>query len=207
MILFLKGFIIGILASAPIGPAGLICIRRTLQKGRWAGLFSGIGIMTADVIFGIIAGLGLESIRELVTSYENIITIILALILLIVGIKIWRENPIKKMREPKKVTKSRYWNYAASMFALTINPINILPLFFLCALFQASMNLSNLSTYLLIPGIAIGAFLWWGMISILFSHFRKKFRLRHLFWINRISGMVIAFIGVVLMGIALWRIL
>lgn len=203
--LFLKGLLIGILASAPLGPAGIICIRRTLQRGLWAGLSSGIGIMTADVIFGSIASLGMAKIRDVIVSHENLIMAVLAFILLIVGTKIWRENIIHKLRKTPKMKQSTYWNYSLSMFILTINPINILPLFFLCALFNATMELNSPSTYTLILGIAIGAFLWWLMISLLFSHFRRKFRVRHLWWANRISGIVIVSISAFLFCLALWR--
>ena len=69
--LILKGILIGIIASAPMGPVGVLCIQRTLNKGRWYGFVTGIGAAVSDLIYAMITGLGMTLIMDLVTNGQN----------------------------------------------------------------------------------------------------------------------------------------
>ncbi|MGB8693525.1 MAG: LysE family transporter, partial [Steroidobacteraceae bacterium] len=58
----LKGMAIGLAIAAPVGPIGLLCLRRSLEQGRAAGLATGLGAASADAIYGAIAAFGLTAI-------------------------------------------------------------------------------------------------------------------------------------------------
>ena len=67
----LKGIVVGIVIAVPVGPVGVLCVRRTILEGRLAGFVSGLGAATADAIFGIIAAFGLTFVSDWLMSYEQ----------------------------------------------------------------------------------------------------------------------------------------
>ena len=66
--LILKGILIGIIASAPMGPVGILCIQRTLNKGRWYGFATGLGAAISDMLYALITGLGMSFIMDFISS-------------------------------------------------------------------------------------------------------------------------------------------
>ena len=100
----LKGTIIGILASAPMGPVGVLCVQRTLKKGRWYGFVTGIGAAVSDIIYALITGYGMSFIMDLITNPTNKfwLQIFGSMMLLVFGIYCFRNNPTKKMHHSRK---------------------------------------------------------------------------------------------------------
>jgi len=126
MLAFLwKGVVVGLIIAVPAGPVGVLCIRRTIFNGRFAGFISGIGAATADAIFGIIAGFGLTFVSDLLLDYQQWLRIGGAGFLLLVGIRAFTAEPLaqaKPERDPETLLA-----FFASTFALTLtNPITIL---------------------------------------------------------------------------------
>ena len=193
---FGDGILIGILASIPLGPIGVFVIQRTLYKGRYAGWFSGIGAAISDTLYAIVAGFSLSFIIDFVKERESILQLFGSLVLLGFGFFLFQSNPVRQLR--KQISNpSSYMQDLVTTFLLTIS--NPMILFVYLGIF-AGFNVieqSN-SSYVLsiIAGIFTGGCIWWLSISTLVNFFRSKFNPRRLFWVNRISGIVV-------MGLAL----
>ncbi len=195
--LFLKGIAIGIGASAPLGPIGVICIQRTLNKGRLSGFVSGLGAALADSFYAIIAGLGLSIIVNFIKEQQIYFEIVGVALLFFIGLRIFYANPAKQLRRQKQKGSNLFSDFF-SILALTIS--NPMAVFLFLALF-AGLGLVDeqggmFSTLQIVIGVFSGAAAWWFTLSTLVNLFREKFRLRRLWWINKIAGLAIFLFGV-----------
>ncbi len=196
---FLKGIIIGFSIAAPVGPIGVLCIRRTLAEGRLAGLVSGLGAATADLLYGCVAAFGLTFISQFLIDQEMWLRLIGGLFLLYLGIKTFLAKDDDEEIEQKK---SSLLGAYFSTFALTLtNPLTILSF---AAIF-AGLGIVNtggdyLSALILVAGVFSGSTAWWFLLSAGASFFQKKIDAQGLAWINRISGSIIAIFGLVALG-------
>ncbi len=194
-LLILKGIIVGISTSAPLGPLGILCIQRTINKGILSGLISGLGAAVADIIYAGIAGFGISIIADFLKEYQLIIRILGGIILLIVGVMIFRSNPIKQVRQQKAQKRNYISDFISSFIITFTNPITIVVF---GAVF-ASLGLDEVSTLnpivLTLIGVFSGALLWWLSLTIFVNIFRNKIRLRNLWWINKITGILVSVFG------------
>jgi len=196
------GVIIGISASIPLGPIGVLVIQRTLNKGHLSGFISGLGAAFSDTIYAIIAGFSLSFIVGFIESQLLWIQIVGAVILISLGLKIYMTNPAVQLRRQKKKSTSYIQDFF-STFALTIaNPLAV----FLFMAFFAGFRVVNtqhsaIENLLLIAGVFVGASSWWLILSSSVNLFRKKINLRRLFWINKIAGSAIVVLVVLAFGI------
>ena len=202
--LFFKGIIVGLLVSVPLGPVGVLCIQRTLNKGRLAGFVSGLGAAVADTIFAIIAGFGLTIIINFIEERHVYFQIIGGLFVLYIGLRIFYTNPVKQLKL-QRLKKTQLSQDFVSIFLLTLsNPMAIfLFLAIMAAINVASDKLSIIEISLLTAGISAGAILWWFMLSTIANRFRKKIRLRNIWWLNKITGSVVFLFGLLVL-ISIW---
>jgi threonine/homoserine/homoserine lactone efflux protein len=193
----IKGVIIGLSVSIPLGPIGVMCIQRTLSKGRLSGFVSGMGAASADIIYSIFAGLGITFIIDILTKYSIEFQVIGGAFLLFLGLRLFFKNPIKQFRQPK--TKGGLVGDFLSTFFLTIT--NPLALFLFVGVFATigfmNTKFEHFTLGYIVAGVALGTTLWWFVLSTLINLFRSKIRLRKLNWINKISGIAIFIFGVV----------
>lgn len=190
----LKGLIIGFSIAAPVGPIGVLCIRRTLAEGCASGLVFGLGAATADAIYGYIAGFGLTFISSILISQQVWLRFIGGVFLCYLGIKTFLARPVERMASAKG--NGLISDYASTFFLTLTNPMTILSfaaIFVGLGLVSASGN--HVSAGLLVLGVFIGSALWWFILSGGVSVFRTKFNLHGLWWVNRISGIIIAGFG------------
>lgn len=183
--------------SIPLGPIGVLIIQKTIQKGRLAGFVSGMGAAVADMFFASIAAFGLGIVINFIKAQEFYFQLVGSVFLVYVGLRIFLTNPIKQMREGVKPGKKGMLGGFLSIFFLTIsNPIAV---FVFVAVFAGTSVIGDHPglkiELLLILGVLLGGALWWYTLSTIINIFRKKFRLKQLFWINRVSGIVIAVLG------------
>ena len=193
----IKGFIVGLVVSIPLGPMGVLCVQRTLNKGKSSGISSGMGIATADAIFALIAGLGISFIIHFLSEQQLIIKMIGGLVIALIGLKIFIANPVKQLKKHRREGKTLFEDFISILFMALSNPFTI---FLYIAIF-ASLNLHDVSSgyssaLLVVAGIFTGTSLSWFAISTVVNHFRAKIRLRRLMWINRIAGLTIILFGV-----------
>lgn len=196
----IKGLIVGFLASIPLGPVGVLSIQRTINKGRTSGIMSGMGAATVDTFFALVAALGLTYIINFIEEQQFFIQLLGGGVLMLLGIRIFRTNPIKQIRRHRRQKNKLIEDYFSIVFLTLSNPLAV---FLFIAAFagigMVTSNDSNLKSSLIILGVFLGAMLWWTTLTFLIDLFRKKFRLKQLWWINKIAGILIIVFGVAAM--------
>lgn len=192
---FLRGLLIGFSIAAPVGPIGVLCIRRTLAHGRLHGLVSGLGAATADAFYGSVAGFGLTFISGVLLDQRFWLRLIGGAFLCYLGIKTFLARPAEQAATAKD--SGLAGAYASTLFLTLTNPTTI---FSFAAIFAglgvASAGSNYLAAGLLVLGVFLGSALWWFILSGGVSIFRAKFGSRQMQWVNRISGVVILAFGV-----------
>ncbi|MFA7116621.1 MAG: LysE family transporter [Bacteroidales bacterium] len=196
---FIKGIIVGLLASIPLGPVGVLCLQRTLNKGRESGFITGMGSALADTFFAAVALLSLAFVDLFLSKYHNETLIIGGIIVLLFGVSILFKNPIKQIRRPKTSKKGLVGDFFSANFIVITNPG---ALFILLGLFafigiDTTANETNMLLAITLLGVFIGASSWWFLLTAIVNHFRNKFRLRQLLYINQISGIIIIVLGMI----------
>jgi threonine/homoserine/homoserine lactone efflux protein len=193
---FLSGIVIGFSIAAPVGPIGVLCIRRTLADGRLHGLISGLGAATADAVYGCVAAFGLAFISDLLVQQQVWLRVVGGGFLCFLGARTILAKPSQKPQNGKKLGLTGAYG---STFLLTItNPVTIISF---AAVF-ASLGLgSGAGNYgaaaLLVLSVFLGSVAWWLILSGSVSFLRTKVTPRVLLWINRVSGAIILAFGVV----------
>jgi threonine/homoserine/homoserine lactone efflux protein len=203
VILFLKGVVVGFSMAVPVGPIGILCIRRTLLEGRLSGFVSALGLATADVVFGCIAGFGLTFISDFLISQQFWLRLIGGLFLCAIGLKVLMTKFVE--REAPSRGKGLVGAYT-SMFFLTLTyPMTVLIFLGVFAgLGIGSARGNYLSIAALVLGVFAGSMLWWAILSSLIGSLRDKFKIQNWQWVNKISGiLVIAFGLAVLLSLIL----
>ena len=194
IIFLLKGFVIGFSVAAPVGPIGVLCIRRTLTNGRLAGLVSGLGAATADAIYGCVAGFGLAFISNFLVSQQFWLRLAGGAFLLALGLKTFLEKPSDHAASAKG---SGLPGAYASTFVLTLtNPMTIISFAAIFAgLGLTGTNGNYTAAGILVLGVFIGSALWWLLLAGGVGLFHEKFNHPGLQWVNRISGVIIMGFG------------
>lgn len=190
--IFTKGFIIGILVSAPMGPIGMLCIQRTLNKGRWHGFITGLGAALSDVFYAAITCLGMGVVVNFIEANQAPLQLLGSIVLGIFGYYIFRSNPVKSLKKQRE-KKLSYTQDFITAFLLTFS--NVLIVLLYIGLFaRFGFVLPDQSVWLMILGIAcigIGAIVWWFSITYLIAKLRKWFNIRGIGLLNRIVGSII----------------
>jgi len=193
---FIKGVIIGLSIAVPVGPIGILCIRRTLTQGRVIGFLSGLGAATADAFYGAIAGFGLTFLSNLLVGQQTGLRLIGGGLLCIIGVKTFLSKPAE---QGGSVEGNTHWRAYVSTFILTLtNPMTIL---FFAAVFAGlgvgSGNDHYLSASILVLGVFMGSASWWLILIGFTGLLRGMFNFRRIQWLNRISGLIIMGFGLV----------
>ncbi len=190
----LRGLAIGFSIAAPVGPIGVLCIRRTLAEGRACGLVSGLGAATADAFYGSVAAFGLTLISSLLISQQAWLRLAGGAFLCYLGLRTLRARPAE--RSAPANGSGLAGAYASTVFLTLSNPLTILSF---AAVF-AGLGLvdtagSYLSAGLLVLGVFLGSAAWWLILSGGVSAMRGRFDPGTLQWVNRISGAIIVGFG------------
>jgi len=196
----LQGFLIGISIAAPVGPIGVLCIRRTLSEGHSTGFASGLGAATADAIYGCVAGFGLTFISDVLVSQQTWFRLVGGLFLCYLGIRnLLTKPPDSASGQAASVTGQGIVGAYASTFALTLtNPMTILSF---AAIF-AGLGMTDSggqwhTAAALVSGVFAGSVTWWFFLSGIAGAFRTRFTARAMQWVNRISGAIVTGFGLV----------
>lgn len=192
------GIIIGILVSAPMGPIGILCIQRTLSKGRLHGLATGIGAMVSDIIYAGITCLAMGMIVNFIEANEAPLQVFGSIVLGAFGYYIFRSNPTKSITKQGD-GKLSYTQDFITAFLLTLSNVFIVLLYI--ALFaRFGFVLPEHSIWMSfcgIGGIGIGAILWWISITYLVSKLRQWFNIRSIWIFNKIVGVIIILVSII----------
>lgn len=204
-----KGFAIGICASAPVGPIAILVIQKSLSKGHKAGFITGLGACVVDTVFSIVAIFALAAAERLINEHRELILLAGGIVVTILGWSMSTSDPFRKLkaRESKRTSVSVTDFLQAIAMGLS-NPGAIFVIFALFAFFGIGpLDSSDWRVAPIILSVSLGSAFYWFIVTWLLSHFRKRFRLRTILWINRITGAIIIIIGLVLLGEGIFRIL
>jgi threonine/homoserine/homoserine lactone efflux protein len=194
LILFLKGIAVGVAIAAPLGPVGILCIQRSLVRGVFYGLASGLGAALADAMFGAIAAFGIGFVADFMTRERYWLQLAGATLLLVMGthtvLAKWRP------RGPRLEANDLLHDWATT-FALTItNPIT---LFSLGAVFVAVGITQGTETFegaaAVVAGVLTGSALWWTVLASGVSLWRDRLSSDYLRRIHSASGIVMLALG------------
>lgn len=193
----INGIVIGLSASIPLGPIGLICIQKTLNGKRINGIISGFGSALADTFFAVIAAFGISAVHNFIQTQQLYLRIGGGLILLGLGLKFFLTNPAIQIRKQRN-KNNNLWADFVSVFLLTLS--NPLTVFVFGAVFAGFGIIPKESKWYemleVVAGIFMGASTWWIILVNTINIFRKKFRLRRLWWMNKIMGIIIIVFGI-----------
>ena len=195
---FIRGLLIGLSIAATVGPMSILCIQRTLNRGQLYGLVSGLGIATADGVYGSIAAFGLTLITNFLINEQIWIRLIGGLFLMYLGIKTILSKPPERAAVLNAKTNSYLGAYTSTFLLTLTNPLTILSF---AAIFAGigvgSASKSFFSAIAVVLGVFSGSTLWWIILTSGISLLRKKMNSYWLLWINRISGAIITLFGLV----------
>jgi threonine/homoserine/homoserine lactone efflux protein len=194
---FLKGIVIGFAMAIPIGPVGIICVRKTLTEGRLRGLIIGLGAATADLFYGSVAAFGLTIISDTLDSQRIWIRLIGGTFLLLLGIRMFKAHPSNPNHPIKRGIIRSY--FSTILLTLT-NPLTIFAFIAVFAALGLGNELSFLSSSILVLGVFIGSSLWFLFLSSGVTLFRKKLDLAGMRWVNKIAGILIIISGLIAIG-------
>jgi threonine/homoserine/homoserine lactone efflux protein len=204
-VLFLiKGLLIGLSIAAPVGPIGVLCIRRTLERGLFSGLVSGLGAATADAFYGAVAGFGLAFVSNFLIRQQLWLRLIGGVFLIGLGIKIFLSKPSQDNESAEQ--NAAFGDYASTFFLTLTNPTTILSFAAIFAgLGLGSTNGSYLSASVLVIGVFSGSALWWLILSGGVNALRRRLNEEALVWVNRVSASIIFAFGLIALAGVLRR--
>jgi len=196
--IFIKGMVIGLLISLPVGPIAVLCIHRTLNEGKIHGMVSGLGAATADVVYGFLAASGLSFISNFLIKEQLWFRLLGGFFLCYMGVKLLRSRVIQKT--VSEDSANYFSNYVSALFLALSNPGTFLVLAAIFAgLGVTQTRVHHVSVGLLVSGVFLGSGLWWFILSSVTGVFLKKLDYVKLAWLNRISAIVIAGFGVLVL--------
>ena len=188
LLAIIHGLAIGVIVSAPMGPTGMLCIQRTLNKGRAAGFFTGVGAALSDLLYCFLAGVSISIIIDFINLYKTQFENLGCIAMIGFGIYIARKNPSKSLVFPG-FTLGAY--FIIGLYAQFNFPTPQFTLYHYIAGFLA---------------ILVGALIWWFVITYLVNKVRTHFNLRSIWIINVIIGVVICVISLIALGKTLFEI-
>ncbi len=193
-----RGFAIGALVSAPMGPIGMLVIQRTLSKGRWPAFFTGTGAALSDLVYCLLTGLCLSFITGFIDDHHFLIQIIGSAVLAAFGLYLFRKNPTRSLRAAD-AGAGNCWGEFASGFLLTFsNPLILFFIIGLFARFTIFQPESTLVHYIVAyAAIFAGALMWWYIVTLFVSRLQKRINVRSLKLINRLIGIILIVMAVI----------
>lgn len=199
-----KGVAVGLAVAAPVGPIGILCIRRTLLEGRPAGLASGLGAASADALYGIMVATGLAATGILV-SYAGPMEIgggFLIALLGLLSLRAFLSPSTRDAAETPVIRRSSgLFGAFGTTFALTLsNPMTILAFVGLVAGLGASAASDPTAPYWLVLGVFLGSALWWLFLVHLVLAARGRLSASTTRWLDLVSGGVLLIWGLLIVA-------
>ena len=199
-----KGMMIGVIASAPMGPVGILCVQRTLNKGRWFGLATGVGAAVSDIIYAGFAGFGMSFVMDLINNDQNRFYLQIggSIMLLCFGLYTYKSDPTKKMHQSGQQKGTLWYNTWTAFLVTFSNPLIIFLVLAMYAQFAFVLPDHPFEMLVGFASIVGGALLWWWGLTWLVDRIRTKFDTAGIRIINQIIGVAVI-IGSVIMLLGL----
>lgn len=200
-----KGIIIGIAASAPMGPVGILCVQRTLNKGRWYGFATGVGASLSDVIYALVTGAGLSFVVDFIhdVTVAFWIKVVSSVLFFFFGLYTFRSNPVSKVKPVSHNKGTLVHNFVTGFFVTFSNPLIIFIFTVMYGQFTFLLNDNPLPQVVGYISIVIGALLWWFVLTLLIDKIRNRFNVRGIWMINRIIGTAVMIVSAIMAAYSL----
>ncbi len=197
--LVIKGLIVGILASAPMGPVGILTIQRTLNKGRLYGLVTGLGAAISDIIYAAISLLGMSFVMDFVENPRNMFwfKLVGGILLMFFGIYTYMSNPTGNLRPVNTNRGSLKHNCLTGFLVTFSNPLIILLFIALMARFEFVVPEHHWEQGLGYLAIFGGALLWWFALTYIINKIRNRVKVDTIRLINKGIGAIVTVAGLV----------
>jgi threonine/homoserine/homoserine lactone efflux protein len=197
----LKGVVIGFSLAAPIGPVGMMCIRRTLTHGHLRGFVSGLGAAVADSVYAIIAAFGITLISNFIIAEEYWIRLVGGVLLILLGLRTILVHPIET--SPKNGLNGHASAFVSMFFLTFTNPMTMFAFAVVFAGIGAGSTVgagNTLTASLLVAGVFLGSALWFLLITSAVHFYKDRFKLWGLKIVNVISGSFILVCGIIVLA-------
>nr|WP_282594648.1 LysE family transporter [Halomarina salina] len=189
----------GLSIAAPVGPIGVLCIQRTLSKGRLSGLVSGLGAASADAVYGSIAGFGITVLSSLLLDYRTGIRIGGGVLLLALGVRSFRAEPAATAVATSDV-QGLGRDYGSTFLLTLANPVTIVAFVGIFTGLGIGVSGDYSDAAVLVGGVFLGSALWWLALSVGVNRFRSRFTRSVTRRVHRLAGAVVAGFGL----LAIW---
>ena len=195
-----KGMLIGIIASAPMGPVGVLCVQRTMNKGRWYGFVTGVGAALSDIVYAGIAGYGMSYVMDFVNNqqYRWWLQLAGSLMLLGFGVYTYRSDPTKNMHQSGNAKGTMTHNAVTAFLVTFSNPLIIFLFLATYAQFAFVLPDHPFEMFVGFLSIVAGALLWWFGLTWLVDKIRGKFDANGIRLINQVIGAVVIITSVII---------
>jgi threonine/homoserine/homoserine lactone efflux protein len=198
----LRGFALGLAIAAPVGPIGVLCIRRTLVDGRLIGFVTGLGAATADAFFGAIAAFGVSLVPLLLAGARLWIHLIGAVLIVWLGLRTMLANPAAPAKSGAAVeagaaphVRRGWWLASAWLTTLGLTLTNPTTIISFAAVFAgiglASVGAPAAVASATVVGVFLGSAFWWLVLSFGVSLARSRVTAGAMRWVNRVSGVTL----------------
>jgi threonine/homoserine/homoserine lactone efflux protein len=196
-LLLVRGALLGFSIAAPVGPIGVLCIRRALADGWRSGFVTGLGAATADAFYGAVAAFGLTLISALLVAEQGWLRLVGGLFLCYLGLRTLRATPAREAAATSPLSaRGALAMYASTVLLTLTNPLTILSFVAVFAgLGLGGTNRSYAGAALVVLGVFTGSALWWLLLSGTVGALRSRFRVEVLVWANRVSGAILLAFG------------
>ena len=195
-----KGMLIGLIASAPMGPVGVLCVQRTLNKDRWYGFITGIGAALSDMIYAAITGYGMSYVMDVLSNQQTrmYLQIVGSIMLLTFGVYTYKSDPTKKIHRSGNGKGTLFHNGMTAFLVTFSNPL-IIFLFVACfAQFAFVMPDHPFEMLVGFASIVFGALLWWFGLTWLIDKIRGKFDDNGIRLINQVIGSIVVLCSIIM---------
>ena len=196
----LKAFAIGICASAPLGPAAILVLQKSLSYGHRAGFYTGLGATTIDTTYATLSIFALAWTQDFINTYEYTIYLIGGPIVALLGASMAFKDPFRKLKSGDPSRGASIKDYAEAVLTALSNPGAAFVMFALFAFFNVNAGRSGFSVLPIILGVAAGSMAYWFTFSYIFSKIRNVIKMSALVWLSRIAGIIVMIIGIALLG-------
>lgn len=198
---FASGIVIGLAIAAPVGPIGVLCIRRALDAGMASGLATGLGAAVADACYGAVAAFGLTAVSALLLAWQTVLAGAGGALLILLGLRIGTSPPATGAAVAGSGTLLRQFG---ETFLLTLsNPATILSFLAVFASLGA-IGADTVDAAAMVLGVFAGSALWWLALSATVARLRTRVTLAAMRWVNRLAGVVLVAFGIAAI-VAAWH--
>jgi len=201
-----KAFLIGICASAPLGPIAILVMQKSLTYGRHAGFVTGLGATTVDTTYATISIFALALAQSIIAKYTSIIYLGGGIILVFLGYSMAFKDPFRKMKPEDENRGASLHDYLQAVATALSNPGAIFVMLALFAFFGMEVEPKDSNVFPLILAVAGGSASYWFFFSWFFGRWRSRFNMRAMMWMNRVGGLILMIIGTALFGQGLFAI-